>query len=36
MIRMTARNATTKEDLAETPSGRLHALSETNGLIRRL
>ncbi|GGI23670.1 sensor histidine kinase [Bradyrhizobium guangdongense] len=32
---MTARNAATKEELAETLSGRLHALSEANGLIRR-
>ncbi|WP_228749552.1 sensor histidine kinase [Bradyrhizobium sp. BR 10261] len=35
MVRMTARNAETKEELAETLSGRLHALSEANGLIRR-
>ncbi|WP_158671072.1 sensor histidine kinase [Bradyrhizobium guangdongense] len=35
MVRMTARNAATKEELAETLSGRLHALSEANGLIRR-
>jgi two-component sensor histidine kinase len=35
MVRMTARSAATKEDLAEALSGRLHALSEANGLIRR-
>lgn len=35
MLRMTARNAATKEELAETLSGRLHALAEANGLIRR-
>jgi len=35
MVRMTARNAATKEELAETLSGRLHALSEANALIRR-
>jgi two-component sensor histidine kinase len=35
MVRLTARSATTKEELAETLSGRLHALSEANGLIRR-
>ena len=32
---MTARNAATKEELAETLSGRLHALAQANGLIRR-
>ncbi|KQT13211.1 MULTISPECIES: sensor histidine kinase [Bradyrhizobium] len=35
MVRMTARNSATKEELAETLSGRLHALSQANGLIRR-
>lgn len=35
MVRMTARNAATKEELAETLSGRLHALAQANGLIRR-
>lgn len=35
MVRMTARSATTKEELAETLSGRLHALAQANGLIRR-
>ena len=35
MVRMTARNAQTKEEFAETLSGRLHALAEANALIRR-
>lgn len=35
MVRATARNALTKEELAETVSGRLHALAQANGLIRR-
>jgi two-component sensor histidine kinase len=35
MVRMTARNAATMEEFAETLSGRLHALSQANGLIRR-
>ncbi|MDA9519814.1 hypothetical protein XI06_05440 [Bradyrhizobium sp. CCBAU 11434] len=35
MVRMTARNAASKEELTRTLSGRLHALSEANGLIRR-
>lgn len=35
MVRMTARNSATKEELAETLSGRLHALAQANGLIRR-
>ena len=35
LVRMTARNAETKEELAETLSGRLHALAQANGLIRR-
>ena len=35
MVRMTARSAATKEELAETLSGRLHALAQANGLIRR-
>lgn len=35
MVRLTARSATTKDELAATLSGRLHALSEANGLIRR-
>jgi two-component sensor histidine kinase len=35
MVRMTARNAATKEELAETLSGRLHAFAQANGLIRR-
>ncbi|MET4717234.1 GAF domain-containing protein [Bradyrhizobium japonicum] len=30
MVRMTARNAATKEELAETLSGRLHALAQAN------
>lgn len=32
---MTARNAQTKEEFAQTLSGRLHALAEANALIRR-
>ncbi|MDA9476937.1 hypothetical protein XI03_21125 [Bradyrhizobium sp. CCBAU 65884] len=35
MVRMTARNVETKEELAESLSGRLHALAEANALIRR-
>jgi two-component sensor histidine kinase len=35
MVRMTARNTTTKEQLVESLSGRLHALSAANGLVRR-
>lgn len=35
IVRITARGAATKEELAETLSGRLHALSQANGLIRR-
>lgn len=35
MVRMTARNAQTKEEFAESLSGRLHALAEANALIRR-
>ena len=35
MVRMTARSAATKEELAEALSGRLHALAQANGLIRR-
>lgn len=35
IVRMTACNAATKEELAETLSGRLHALSQANGLVRR-
>lgn len=35
MIRMSARASTTKEALAEALSGRLHALSEANALVRR-
>ena len=35
MVRMTARNAQTKEEFAEALSGRLHALAEANALIRR-
>lgn len=35
MVRMTARSAATKEELAETLTGRLQALAEANGLIRR-
>jgi len=34
MVRMTARNAATKEELAETLSGRLQAPAQANGLIR--
>jgi len=35
MIRMTARNSTTKEELAESLLGRLHALSDAHSLVRR-
>jgi two-component sensor histidine kinase len=35
MIRMTARNSNTKEELAERLSGRLHALAGANALVRR-
>ncbi len=35
MVRMSARNATTKEQLVESLSGRLRALSAANGLVRR-
>ncbi|SPP92660.1 MULTISPECIES: sensor histidine kinase [Bradyrhizobium] len=35
MVRMTARSAASKEDLAEILSGRLHALAQANALIRR-
>jgi two-component sensor histidine kinase len=35
MLRMTARSASTKEELAETLSGRLHALAHANALVRR-
>lgn len=35
MIRMSARNAQTKEELAKSLSGRLHALASANALVRR-
>ena len=35
MIRMTARGASTKEELAEKLSSRLHALAAANSLVRR-
>lgn len=35
LVRMTARIATTKNELAQPLSGRLHAFAEANGLIRR-
>jgi two-component sensor histidine kinase len=35
MIRMTARSAESKEQLAEALSGRLHALAGANALVRR-
>ncbi len=35
MIRMSARNAELKEELAKTLSGRLHALASANALVRR-
>jgi two-component sensor histidine kinase len=35
MIRMTARNSTTKEQMAESLSGRLRALSDAHSLVRR-
>ena len=35
MITMSARNSTTKEDLVESLSGRVHALAVANGLVRR-
>jgi two-component sensor histidine kinase len=35
MIRMTARSSTTKEELAQRLSGRLHALANANALVRR-
>ena len=35
MISMSARNSNTKEELAESILGRVHALSVANGLIRR-
>jgi two-component sensor histidine kinase len=35
MIRMTARSSTTKEELAENLSGRLHALAKANTLVRK-
>jgi two-component sensor histidine kinase len=35
MIRMSLRSATTKEELAATLSGRLHALASANALVRR-
>jgi two-component sensor histidine kinase len=35
MIRMTARTSTTKEELAERLSGRVHALAHANALVRR-
>lgn len=35
MIRLSARRSATKEQMAETLSGRLHALADANALIRR-
>jgi two-component sensor histidine kinase len=35
MIRMSARNSRTKEDLVESLSGRVHALAAANALVRR-
>jgi two-component sensor histidine kinase len=35
MVRLSARNAVSKEDLAATLQGRLHALAEAHALVRR-
>lgn len=35
MIRMTARGSETKQEMADTLSGRLHALAEAHSLVRR-
>jgi thiamine pyrophosphate-dependent acetolactate synthase large subunit-like protein len=35
MIRMTSRNSSTKEEMTEQLSGRIHALANANALVRR-